>query len=335
MKFLKEKTGSISIFVLLLLSFMVGFLLFFLAETSNYYFLKNKYQSINNHIASAAVSNLDNELLRQGLIWIDEDKAQEQAEKMLKESYRLDDNLSIKRNYLLKSDPVFSIYVINDYSGGEIFTTDEGYDIPIYNPSVVIYTKCQPTGIFFNLTLDIQSITIQEVKFDNSGTSLVVPSTPEPADINLYIDNVVNPYRFTTTHPFVELQWSFPPVPMTAGGDVTISANINDAKVNIDTVSTVVQISGVNPDETLYNNTQTIEMAHDEESTLENKYAATFKIPQDCPLGAEVQIKIEALGTDVADMSSPYNLYFPNQLETTKIGTVENNIEELLRFNKR
>lgn len=245
-----------SILVLLFIAVLLPILLFSFLEFNHYWHLKEKFQSYNDHIASSAVMCLDEEFLKEGTIVIDTEEATKIAEEMMKQAYHLNDDLTISEDYLLKSNPVLKVYVINSVSSdGTKFITDEGYEFTLYKPSVIVYTECQPNGILFDKFINIKSLSVQEASFKQNDRETTISSESYFDDISFYVERVVNPYRFTQEYPFREARWSFSPIPMSAGGNVTISANVNNMDITVDTVTATIEINGTN-----YSNSKTIEL---------------------------------------------------------------------------
>ena len=179
---LKEKDGWITLLIIFVLSTILPIFLFFFVELNYLYGLKDNAQYIADNSASSAVRSINQEQFNAGIIEINNDEAKEVSTELFKRNYKLNDDLTVNEDSMLREDPAFKTYVINPVSdAGEPFTTDEGYTYTIYHPTVIVYTSVKPKGVFFNKVVNLQTISIHEVKKKNVETRSETSNPTEPS----------------------------------------------------------------------------------------------------------------------------------------------------------
>ncbi|MDF2879450.1 MAG: hypothetical protein K0R54_7 [Clostridiaceae bacterium] len=242
---LRDKSGSISIVTVILVSILLPLLLFIYVEFNYSLTIKERCQIINDNIASSAIMSIDETNLQDGMLEIDDIKAEEIATKLMAESYYLNSDLTLNNDSLLREEPELKVYVVNETSDyGTEFVTDEGYKFMIYNPSVIVYTNVKPRGIIFDKAIELQSLTVKQVQFDKSESQKSITSSPVNGNITFYVDEVINPYEFNEDNPFEPVMWNFTKLPLSAGTNLSFSANVNDINLEVNSVNARIRITG-------------------------------------------------------------------------------------------
>lgn len=226
---IQDKSGTFTIYTILILSVLLPIFLFIFVDITYATVMKIRCNNYNESIASAAINNLNEEKLKDGILEIDEEQAQLCAERLFADMYGLDENLNITNTSLLKETPILKVYVVNDtesLSEGN-FTTDEGYTIKVDKPTVIVYTSIQPTGILFNRFIELKSISTKHLSVEENGSS-------SNNESSIYI-----PVNFSTNNG---IQVS--PVPLRAGTNIEILTNIDDNVIAIDSATAKINIIG-------------------------------------------------------------------------------------------
>lgn len=167
MKRMKEKDGWITILVLCIISVLLPIFLFFYVEMNNYYNFKERLSYVNQNIASSTVRSIDEEALKLNEVVIDEQKANEIAERLLKENYFLDSDFSITPKSGLLKEPILNVYVVNDT--GQLFTTPEGFSYQIKHPTVIVYTEIKPKNLFISRFVTLKDVKAYEVQISEEA----------------------------------------------------------------------------------------------------------------------------------------------------------------------
>lgn len=178
---LKRKEGWATLVVIFVLSSILPVFLFFFVELNYLFGVKDQSQYIADNIASSAVRSIDQEKLKDIQIEIVEEEAVQTATDLFRASYRLNGDLSTGSRSNLREDPVLKVYVVNEVTQpGMPYVTDEGFQIDINRPTVIVYTSVKPKGVFFNRIVNIQSYSVYEanaiLQTGNKTTTTTSPS---------------------------------------------------------------------------------------------------------------------------------------------------------------
>ncbi|NMA49308.1 MAG: hypothetical protein GX947_06000 [Tissierellia bacterium] len=279
------------------------------------------FKNYNDNIALSAISSIDKNYMSQGLLRINEDDAVEIAEKVFISNYYLNDDFSIKDFSPVSNTPLLKTYIINETNTN--FTTDEGVEFFIKNPTVIIYTECKPKGMIVSRNITLKNYSIYEVFFKESPTQLIISSENRFIDLNISMKEIVNPYRFNNTHTFNEIDWYFPTIPMSSGGSFVFG--LKSDNYNVQNFEGIAEFRGINNDNSEYLFLKPF-------SSEENN-DILINVPENCPLNTTVSLSVYA--TAINNATNEVSLLnFPPNEEDVFIGRVENNINELLMFVK-
>lgn len=322
---LKRNDGFMSLVMLVVVSVLFPLFLFYFVEINYLYGVKDQIQGYTDSAASAAVMQVNREKIKEGIIELDDQKAEEYAKKILASNLRLNEDLSVTEGSLIKEDPIVRIYPVmpSDLGGKTEYVTPEGFKFTITNPTVIVYTEAQPQGIFYNRFVTIKSVSAYQASF-KKDEPLQISNTPIVSADGLVVrlNGVVNPLRFSEENPF-PLEWSFSPVPMTAGGNIQISINStgNNKLVSGDYI---LQIEGDSYLQTIYG---TLTVDNDKHMS------ATIEIPENAPVGSKVYLSFQDVyindGNQTREADALMN--FPGR---EQIGFIESNIYKLFRIQK-
>lgn len=162
-----------------------------------------------------------------------------------------------------------------------------------------------------------------------TNSNIVNISTLEVTSFKL--TNVVNPSVFNPENPFKPLTWSFAPQKMVSGGNIDFEIYYRlDATGSLNSV-----VSGEYTIEIIHANGYSYKQKFNYNKNLTNGMKGTFKIPNDAPNGSEIfissTISASITGTNGTFVSKAY---FPLKNSKAKIGYVEKNIKETIKFNE-
>lgn len=162
-RLIANKKGFVSILAMLLLGAMLPLFLFALIEIQYLYALQERVQHISDRASAAAAYQTDQNLwVNNGMIRIQEEEAIDIAKRVI------DENIDTM-NSLLKSAPTYTVSVVNDVPT-EISINGEVFEMN--HPFVLVTLNIKPNGVFFKHSVDISSISIEQVVKDGYGMTL-------------------------------------------------------------------------------------------------------------------------------------------------------------------
>lgn len=161
-----NKKGFVSIYIILWLAVLIPFLLFVFVDLMQYSNQNVKLRSVTNNAAASAVSRLNEDRLPEGILEIDEDKAVETIEEILRKDLLLDENFEPLEGSTLREAPEIEIYIANEEDGStEISVPTDTFFID--NTAVVIYAKYNVRGLFFHRSgVERQYLAISDAFFE-------------------------------------------------------------------------------------------------------------------------------------------------------------------------
>lgn len=136
----KNKNGFMSILIILILSFLIPFTLFIVIDLPYAMTMNRKIKNTLDNAASTAVTCVREELLSDGIIEIKEEEAIYQAERVIIESFYLNDDLSSSEKSLIGNDMKLDIKVFNHPDIDTVYKTENG-TFKLKNASVLIYAE--------------------------------------------------------------------------------------------------------------------------------------------------------------------------------------------------
>ena len=245
--YLKNKNGFISILSVFLFLTIISMLFFVGFEFTNMSELKHKTTNITEEISKIASTQVNLINLSNGDIQFDDAKVEELINRILIKSFRLDENLNPTEISPLKSQPIVSIYTVDEiFNMNTEFTTDEGFTYFIEEPSIIVHIYLEPKGLLGDKVWTINAVSKCGIGFHKSSESLEISYNPiEGEDITFTMDSIVNPYRYNGN---LNLKWEFSKLPMSSGGKISYSAMFKNEDFIPDTVTSTIKIEG------LYNN---------------------------------------------------------------------------------
>lgn len=163
---LLNKKGAISIYTIILLSFLLPFLMFTAIDINHYMQQNRKLKNVVDNSASSAITMINESKLSYGEIEIDSREASDVVSRVVKETLYLNDDLTPKDVSVLKERPEINVYVVNNPSvTGTDLSTPIG-TVKVKNPSVVVYGKFKVKGLFFSsMSVDIQKVGMSQAQF--------------------------------------------------------------------------------------------------------------------------------------------------------------------------
>ncbi|WCK57687.1 cobalt ABC transporter permease (plasmid) [Aneurinibacillus sp. Ricciae_BoGa-3] len=167
-KFWKNKKGFISIYMILWMSVLIPILMFTAIDLSHYIYEGVHLKAVTDNAAASAVTQIKEDLVPQGILQIDETRATNVANQVIKDDVLLNDDYSPKTHSDLRDKATVNVYVVNT-------TSDTGYDfatpagtVKIYKPSVVVYAKYPVNGLFYtNANVNIERVGVSQVQFNH------------------------------------------------------------------------------------------------------------------------------------------------------------------------
>lgn len=165
LKYFKNTKGFTTLYVILFLAFFIPIMFFFTIDLPQAMSMNRKAKATLDNATSTAILQIDEVKASQGILSINSQEAKNIANKVISETFLLNDDLSIKDGSLLVDKPIITITVINDAKATPTYSTPNG-TFKIENPSVVIYGEIPVKGGFFNFTQKtIKHTSIAQVQF--------------------------------------------------------------------------------------------------------------------------------------------------------------------------
>lgn len=168
MRFVKNKKGFISIYMILWMSVLIPILMFVFVDVSHYVYEGVHLKAVTDNASASAVTQIKEDLVPEGILEINETNAEAVALKIIKHDLLLNDDFTPTENSALKEKPTIQINVVN-------VTSQSGYEFPtpagtlkIYKPSVVIYGEYPVKGLFYNNQVTIKRVGVSQVQFKSN-----------------------------------------------------------------------------------------------------------------------------------------------------------------------
>lgn len=147
---LKDKRGTVTIYVLLTMIVLVPTLLFASMELPSTLIQHRKLKNTIDNAASSAASRIIENQLHFGIIEIDANLAEHTAKRIIAQDYKLDPvTLEPLEDSIVSEAPTIQIQVINSPPKEGIKLTFPTQELLVENTSVVIYIEMKINGIFF------------------------------------------------------------------------------------------------------------------------------------------------------------------------------------------
>lgn len=164
-RFVKDKRGFISIYMIMWMAVILPILMFVSVDVSHYVYETIHLKAVTDNASASGVTQIKEDLVPDGILEIDEVKAEEVALKILKHDLLLNDDFTPKENSSLKEKPTIQVHVVNITSeNGFDFETPVGI-VKIYKPSVVVYAEYPVKGLFYNNGVVLQKVGVSQVQF--------------------------------------------------------------------------------------------------------------------------------------------------------------------------
>lgn len=160
-KYLNRK-GFISIYAILLITFLLPFLLFTVVDVNHFMQQNRKLKNIVDNAGASAVTIIDSNKISKGVIEIIEPDATNVALGIIKKDLFLNDDLTPQPQSILSGRPDIKIYVAN---GAGSVTTPFG-TVNVKKPSVIVYGKFPVKGLWFsNINVNITKEGMSQAQF--------------------------------------------------------------------------------------------------------------------------------------------------------------------------
>ena len=167
---MKKKTneqGFTSIYVIILMTVLLPFVIFVFVTFSHMVQNTIYFKNLSDNAASSAVVCLNEQKLQDGIVFINEEEAIAKAKTVIANELNLNPDLTVNSNSKIKENPNITISVYNDVpEEGRVITTSLGKDIKIFKPSVVVvaeYPTLKITNV--NATGTIKNIGVAGAEF--------------------------------------------------------------------------------------------------------------------------------------------------------------------------
>ena len=164
-RFLKDKKGFISIYMILWMTVLIPILLFVTVDLSHYVYENVRVKTVTDNASASAVTQINESLVPQGILEIDEVEAEKVALQIIKHDLHLNNDFTPKEGSPLMQAPQVQVHIVNitDESGYD-FETPAGI-VKIYKPSVVVYGAYPVKGLFYNNGVVMQKVGVSQVQF--------------------------------------------------------------------------------------------------------------------------------------------------------------------------
>jgi len=164
-RFYKDQQGFVSIFMILWMTVLLPMLLFVGLDLTQFIYENTRTKTVIDNASASAVTRLNEDVIREGILKIDEAKATEVAERIIREGLHLDENLEPLEGSPLVSKPTIDVQVVNVRNkNGYPVDTPTG-DVMVYEPSVVIYAEYPVEGLFFTNDITLEKIGASQATF--------------------------------------------------------------------------------------------------------------------------------------------------------------------------
>lgn len=161
----RNSRGFTTIYVIVFLAIFIPIMFFFTVDLPHFMVMNRKAKGALDNASSTAIVQIDESKASQGIIQINEKDAKEIALEVIKETFILNDDLTVNENSLISNKPNVNIIVINDVKKVPSYTTPNG-TFYFENPSVLIYAEIPVKGNFFNFEeRTIKHTAIAQAKF--------------------------------------------------------------------------------------------------------------------------------------------------------------------------
>ncbi|WPS85415.1 cobalt ABC transporter permease (plasmid) [Brevibacillus halotolerans] len=329
LKKMRDKKGYMSILMLILISGLLPLLLFYLVEITYLYGMKDKFQNFNDAAASAAVMQMEQEPLKDGVVKLIDQDAKNIVDQILAKNLRLHHDMTPSVDSFVKEAPLVKVYIVN-HDGEDSpkeFLTDEGFVYSIKKPTVIVYSEVKPKGIFFNRFVTIKSLSAYESFFKTDKVARITNNPIKTEDgLTVAIKRVVNPLRFNDNKPLFPLNWHFSQLPMTAGGNIEISINDTKDNMNLNRADYVLRLNGDK-----YNR----QISRSMKKVSNNELTDKVQLPVDAPIGTTVTLDFTSIEfEDLVGIQLKGNDAVGFQDTGEIIGEIEANLYKLIRFQK-
>lgn len=161
----KNKKGFMSIYVIIALSVFVPISLFVSIDMPYMMTMNRKIKNTLDNASSTAITCINEEMASRGVININSSEAEAMAKRVIKESFGLEDDLSVNKNSLISDAPTVTIKVINNPTAEPTYKTPNG-NFNIQNPSVIIYAEVPVQAKFLRMAKPVIKYTaISQAQF--------------------------------------------------------------------------------------------------------------------------------------------------------------------------
>lgn len=166
-RLLKNKKGISTIYVIVFLAIALPIMVFFTVDFPLMMATNRKVKATLDNAASTAILQIDETKASNGELFIDEVEAKKMAGRIIKETFVLNDDYSIKEGSLIVDTPTVNIVVFNNVKNTIYYDTLNG-KFAINNPSVLVYAEVPVKGSFFSHSKKtIKYTAIAQVQFKN------------------------------------------------------------------------------------------------------------------------------------------------------------------------
>ncbi|MFF2531495.1 cobalt ABC transporter permease [Brevibacillus sp. NPDC058079] len=329
LKKIREEKGFMSILMVFFVASLLPLLLFYFVEMTYLNGMKDKFQGFNDAAASAAVMQMEKELIKDANITLIDQDAKEVVDRILSENLILNEDMTPAVDSFVKEAPLVKVYVVNHNNGESPseFITDEGFVFKIKNPTVIVYSEVKPNGVFFNRFVTIKSISAYESFFKKDQEPNVSSNPIISVDgLVVTMNRVVNPLRFNHPTGTFPLDWQFSPLPMAAGGNIEVSIHSTLGDTDLIHADYVLRLNGER-----YKS----EISRSMKKVSNNVLTDTIQLPDEVPIGSTVTLDFTTIEFEnISGTQLKGNDAVGFQDEGEIIGDIETNLNKLIRFQK-
>lgn len=142
-------------------------LLMFVTIDLNYFIHEDfRLKAITDNACSSAITMLNEEKIKEGILEVNQQEAEEIVKKILKKDLVLNEDMSPTIYSNLNETPNINVQVYNNVPPSGMEVNTPAGKVTLKKTSVIVYAEYPVKGLFFkNLTVTIKKLSVSQVQF--------------------------------------------------------------------------------------------------------------------------------------------------------------------------